>query len=687
MSGQSPSIPPTPTSFVPTDPAHQDRLEIAVIESTMLVSKRNSRTKKRMTLLVNVFNVIIEDKQHNRSLVRYIDDFVDFDQKVKVSIKAAKVVLPALDEPLVKRRVGSHGGLRGLFLSLKERQRSNSEKIEAYLRHCFKDPSVRQSTLFRDFLSAQRDEDRVTSLSLVHSLLRQHHHDQLHDSILPASDKTPPMPPRHLHHAHHPTHHHHHLHHHRSPPHHRASTSSTSSSRAWTSSLRRMTSWVSNTHPISSNTQRRHSITSCSSISSLPSIALGENQADRDEILSHDLIDVSSEPAMRKITIQHFQFIKVIGRGCMGKVFLVRRHGSNQLLALKAIRKQLVLEQDELAHTLMERDILTSLAQINHPFLIRLHHAFQDSEQLFLILDYHVGGDLATQLSLYLKFPPERCQLYTAEILLGLQELHRLGILYRDLKPENILLAADGHLILTDFGLSKQFDMPPASARPPFDMSEQRTSTFCGTAEYIAPEVLRGEPYTIAVDFWSLGTILYEMLVGITPFWAETHGEMYQRVLHDELEFPEDMDAVTSDFITCLLQRNPLARLGTGPEGPITIRSHPYFDTLEWPDVYYKRLRPSYIPAIQSNSDYSHFDSNFLNMSPRLSPTDLVMPDQRSDLFQGYSFANTDSNYMSDSFPAAESHIYNATSTSIPFDAATQGSRPWSSYDSLRDSD
>ncbi|ORZ17301.1 kinase-like domain-containing protein [Absidia repens] len=720
----------------------------------MLVSRQadKKRSSSGSALAISVFNVIIEDKQRNWSLVRYIKDFVEFDQKVKKCYKKCKLALPVLTEPQLQlhhkhssklkykytnnsdiKRRGVRGFLLGLSsLKYYHQQRSNSEKVETYLRQCAADPFISRSSLFRDFLSAQRDEDRVTPLIVVRSMVQQHqqqqqqqhHHDPyqdrtlLHDSILPdaqpldmmitdesgisnqrnfdladidrnikppvnGGDDRPainilPM----------------------ENPH--ASPASSNSSLF---SLRRMSSWINMDRQrrrrfAGSGTiggiQRRNSVTSLSSvssISSLHSVARSESHVyyhqqqqqqqqqqhqqeyghDSDNSGSNNMMDDmdgimdSSSPSTDfsnhspgRITIQDFQFIKVLGKGCMGKVLLVRHQRTNQLLALKAIRKEVVIAQSEVVHARMERDILTTIAKIQHPFLIKLHHAFQDANQLFLVLDYFVGGDMANQLAKFQRFTPDRSRLYTAEILLGLQELHRLGILYRDLKPENILLAADGHIILTDFGLSKQFG-------PGTSVEDQRTSTFCGTAEYISPETLQGHEYTYAVDFWSLGTILYEMLMGLPPFWAETHADMYRRVLYDPLEFPEDMDPVTSDFIAGLLQRNPLDRLGTGVDGPITIRSHPYFSCLEWTDVYYRRIRPPYVPRLRSETDFSHFDQDFLAMTPRLSPTTrMTHPNTSSNFsgnhhvdpslldltFQGYSYTNTDSNYMDDAFPS-----------------------------------
>lgn len=314
----------------------------------------------------------------------------------------------------------------------------------------------------------------------------------------------------------------------------------------------------------------------------------------------------------------------------------MRERKNGKLLALKAISKEWAVMQREIEHTKSERDILAAIAEISHPFLIKLHHSFQDAEQLFLVLDFYVGGDIATQLAKHYHFDPERCRLYIAEILLGLQELHRVGVLYRDLKPENILIAADGHIVLTDFGLSKQF-------APSIVGDDQRTNTFCGTAEYLAPEILRAEPYSFEVDFWSMGTLLYEFLTGITPFWAETHTEMYRRVLEDTLVFPEDFDPVTADFIDGLLQRDPSMRLGVGIDGPQQICSHPYFDGLDWDDVFHKRITPRYIPDLKSDMDFSNFDDSFLQMVPRISnpPGKIILTSDIQDIFEGYSYTES----------------------------------------------
>ncbi|KAI7865539.1 kinase-like domain-containing protein [Spinellus fusiger] len=594
-------------------------LEIAVIESTLMVHEVDTKKQLRVRRARTVFNVIVEDKHQNLSLVRYVPDFVEFDKKIKRHYRKCKLSLPPLIEPTLDLSINKKKrSLRGFFLSLSKLRyvKPNSEKIEWYLSQCALDPFIGRSSLFRDFLSAQREEDSIASKDRVQHYVDQQWQEQqqrtVQEDLFPSTD------------AH-------------SPP--------STQPHDWQPSPSASLHSEEATH--SKQVTVRYPASSVADKGIVDEGIVDEEGGEGEREGGGEEEESSPVPT---ITIQDFQFIKVLGKGCMGKVLLVRHLRTSRLLALKAISKEWVITQREIEHTRMERDILTTVAHIRHPFLVRLHHSFQDASQLFLVLDYHVGGDLATQLAKFTRFTPDRARLYTAEILLGMQELHRLGILYRDLKPENILLASDGHIVLTDFGLSKQFS--PGSSE-----QDQRTRTFCGTAEYLAPEILRSEDYAYAVDFWSLGTILYEMLTGVTPFWAETHAEMYRRVVEDALEFPEDFDEVTADFISGLLERDPSARLGTGPEGPITIRSHPYFDALDWSAVYCKRISPPYVPLVRSETDFSNFDQDFLQMTPRLSPAnnETILSQSVQQAFQGYSYTN-DSYGMSGSYYSKYTH-------------------------------
>ncbi|KAN0065229.1 hypothetical protein ACQY0O_001726 [Thecaphora frezii] len=354
-----------------------------------------------------------------------------------------------------------------------------------------------------------------------------------------------------------------------------------------------------------------------------------------------------------KVTVDDFEMIRVLGKGCAGKVLLVRHNESKGLFAMKSIHKRHVLAHQELQHTLTEQSVLKRMVkEVTDPFIVRLWWSFHDRNNLYLVMDFHPGGDLATQLSRWGRLGRDRARFYAAEIVEGVEGLHKAGVIYRDLKPENVLIGADGHIVLSDFGLSKEFsgharsagsstpppnspgrsqssnnvrsahwlsasddatDASPSNSR--FLDKRETTSTFCGTAEYLAPEVIQGSPYSYEVDWWSFGTMLYEMLTGITPFWADTHADMYVRVLHDELVFPEDrvLDQDTKSIIRGLLQRNPMLRM----KEP-RIKKHPYFSMIEWDHIFHKRYIPPYIPPIdpQNEADTQNFDETFLEMQP-----------------------------------------------------------------------
>ncbi|KAI6015634.1 hypothetical protein EDC04DRAFT_2752187 [Pisolithus marmoratus] len=366
----------------------------------------------------------------------------------------------------------------------------------------------------------------------------------------------------------------------------------------------------------------------------------------------------------RKVMINDFEMMRVLGKGCAGKVLLVRHKDSSDLYALKAITKRHVLAHQELQHTLTEQAVLKRMAKEGKdPFVVKLWWSFHDKENLFLVMDFHPGGDLATQLARWGRLGRDRARFYAAEIVEGVEGLHAAGVIYRDLKPENILIGADGHIVLTDFGLSKEFPRRASSITAPPTPSGTRgefyeaasspwmkgdrdlamgwpgqsigpadtTSTFCGTAEYLAPEVIQGLPYSYEVDWWSFGTMLYEMLTGITPYWANNHSDMYVRVLQDELQFPEDraMDQDTKSLIRGLLQRNPALRM-CEPR----IKRHPYFSMIDWGHVYYKRYIPPYIPPIDPSnaSDTQNFDDTFLDMEPILDdPNEPAQTDTDQD--------------------------------------------------------
>lgn len=206
------------------------------------------------------------------------------------------------------------------------------------------------------------------------------------------------------------------------------------------------------------------------------------------------------------MAIDDYEIIRVVGKGYMGKVLVAREKASGQIYAIKSIHKQKILEKREINHTRSERDILAALVEDRPPcpFLIRLHSVFQDRHNIYYVMDFHGGGDLAGLLAQMIRLPEAWARYYAAQIFLALEELHKRHIVYRDLKPENILIADTGYLVLTDFGLSKLLvDLPKG------------THTFCGTPEYLAPEVLMRANYSYPVDWWSFGCLIYEMLIGM----------------------------------------------------------------------------------------------------------------------------------------------------------------------------
>ncbi|KAG0762097.1 hypothetical protein G6F57_005875 [Rhizopus arrhizus] len=381
----------------------------------------------------------------------------------------------------------------------------------------------------------------------------------------------------------------------------------------------------------------KESLSTVSSHDPLPTTTTPTTVPERDQVklwepgLNPSIIESLNRESLKEEVnpLDDLEMVKVLGKGCMGKV---KSRKTRELYALKSILKQHVIDQREITHTIDERNILVALSEVNHPYLAKLHTSFQDEHRLYLLTTYYSGGDLATHMARHYTFPKECARFYAAEIIEGISELHRLGILYRDLKPENILITADRHVILTDFGLSKWL------------AEEDQTQTFCGTAEYLAPEVLLGEAYSFGIDHWSFGTILYEMLAGVTPFWADNHSDMYRRVLEDPLEFPSDIfDYETAEFISDLLDRDPRTRLGA--QGTEEIKEHVYFADISWVDIEHRRLQPTlFLPPVQDEMDFTNFEPDFLSMSPVLThvPSEADLSEEIQDIFDGYSFIDSD---------------------------------------------
>ncbi|KTW29626.1 uncharacterized protein T551_02242 [Pneumocystis jirovecii RU7] len=311
-------------------------------------------------------------------------------------------------------------------------------------------------------------------------------------------------------------------------------------------------------------------------------------------------LQVAYKSNKNSVTIDSFKLLKVVGRGSFGKVLQVRKIDTSRIYALKTIRKAHIVSRSEVNHTLAER---TVLAQIDNPFIVPLKFSFQTSEKLYLVLAFINGGELFYHLQREGHFDLYRSRFYAAELLCALECLHSFNVIYRDLKPENILLDYIGHIALCDFGLCK------------LNMTEsEKTNTFCGTPEYLAPELLLGQGYTKAVDWWTLGVLLYEMLTGLPPFYNENTNEMYRKILQDPLKFPDDIDKDARSLLTGLLIRNPEKRLGN--TGASEIKSHPFFSSIDWKKLYAKKIQPPFKPNVENAVDTSNFDQEFTNETP-----------------------------------------------------------------------
>uniref|UniRef100_A0A8C9WUR6 non-specific serine/threonine protein kinase n=1 Tax=Scleropages formosus TaxID=113540 RepID=A0A8C9WUR6_SCLFO len=322
---------------------------------------------------------------------------------------------------------------------------------------------------------------------------------------------------------------------------------------------------------------------------------------------------------------QQFELRKVLGQGSFGKVFLVKKitgPDAGQLYAMKVLKKATLKVRDRV-RTKMERDILV---EVNHPFIVKLHYAFQTEGKLYLILDFLRGGDLFTRLSKEVMFTEEDVKFYLAELALALDHLHSLGIIYRDLKPENILLDEDGHIKLTDFGLSKES----------ID-HENKAYSFCGTVEYMAPEVVNRRGHTHSADWWSYGVLMYEMLTGTLPFQGKDRKETMTMILKAKLGMPQFLSLEAQSLLRNLFKRNPANRLGAGPDGVEEIKRHQFFSSIDWNKLFRREIHPPFKPATARPDDTFYFDPEFTAKTPKDSPG--VPPSANAhQLFRGFSF-------------------------------------------------
>jgi len=337
---------------------------------------------------------------------------------------------------------------------------------------------------------------------------------------------------------------------------------------------------------------------------------------------------------VRKMQATDFKPLRCLGKGTYGTVLLVKQASTGKLYAQKHFRKaSLTVHKQLVEQTKTERNILESINR--HPFVVKLYYAFQDHEKLYLILEYAQGGELFERMRTERMFPEETAAFYMAEMALALEHLHRnVGVVYRDLKPENCLLDSEGHLLLTDFGLSKvAVD------------GEHQCRSMTGTVEYMAPEVIKQQSYGTAVDWWSFGILGFDLLTGSSPFSANNDMKIQEKILKSKLVLPYYLSPDTKDLLTRLLRKEPKKRLGTSmPKDMQTIKNHRFFRKIDWVKLDKRELEPPIKPLITDPELAENFSPDFTNLavSPVIpNPLDSVGVRNESDPFGGFSFVGS----------------------------------------------
>lgn len=282
---------------------------------------------------------------------------------------------------------------------------------------------------------------------------------------------------------------------------------------------------------------------------------------------------------------------------------------TGQIYALKVLRKDNIIKRNQVEHTRTERSVL---GYVRHPFIVGMNMAFQSKDKLYIVLDYCAGGELFFHLGRVGKFPEPRARFYAAEIVLAISYVHSLDIIYRDLKPENVLLDAKGHIRLTDFGLSKEG----------ISSSSSGANSFCGTPEYLAPEILNRQGHGRAVDWWSLGALLYEMITSLPPFYCQDRQRLFEKIRYSELPYPPSVSRQARSLLQGLLTKDPTKRLGSGPSDAEELKAHEFFKSIDWDKLAKGEIPPPWQPTIANSLDTSQFDKEFTSM-PMFSPQSM----------------------------------------------------------------
>ncbi|KNA11217.1 hypothetical protein SOVF_137160 [Spinacia oleracea] len=340
----------------------------------------------------------------------------------------------------------------------------------------------------------------------------------------------------------------------------------------------------------------------------------------------------------QKVGLEDFEIMKVVGQGAFGKVYQVLKKGTSEIYAMKVMRKDKIMEKNHGEYMKAERDILT---KIGHPFIVQLRYSFQTKYRLYLVLDFINGGHLFFQLEKHGLFREDLARIYAAEIVSAVSHLHANGIMHRDLKPENILLDAEGHVMLTDFGLAKELE------------ENGRSNSLCGTVEYMAPEIVLAKGHDKAADWWSVGVLIFEMLTGQPPFFGGNRDKIQKKIIKDKIKLPAFLTSEAHSLLKGLLQKEPSRRLGSGATASEEIKLHKWFNPIVWKKLEARQVQPSFRPEVAGKLCTVNFDKRWTDMPVVISPA--ASPNGNGNLlFKDFTYVRPASSFLQKMSPLNE---------------------------------